>query len=160
MTKAITFTINGKQKTVAPHPDQKLLDVIREDLGLTGTKRGCDNSTCGACTVVLNGKAVKSCNTTMEKADGAEIYTIEGLAKEGKLHPIQKAMSESGAIQCGFCTPGIVMELYALLNANPDTEEKVILNALSKHLCRCTGYEAIQDGALLAQKLVQENKTK
>ena len=161
MTKVFTITVNGKEKTVAPHPDQKLLDVIREDLGLTGTKRGCDNSTCGACTVVLNGKAVKSCNTSMEKADGGIIFTIEGLQKEGKLHPIQKALSESGAIQCGFCTPGIAMELFAVFIENPDAEEKKIMNALSKHLCRCTGYEAIKDGAMVAQQLVKEmNSTK
>lgn len=160
MTKVITFTINGKEKSVVPHPDQKLLDVIREDLGLTGTKRGCDNGTCGACTVVMNGKAVKSCVTAMEKVDGAEIYTIEGLQKEGELHPIQTALSESGAIQCGFCTPGIVMELYATFNENPDADEKKVMNALNKHLCRCTGYEAIKDGALIAQQLVKEKNLK
>ncbi|MBN2556636.1 MAG: (2Fe-2S)-binding protein [Anaerolineales bacterium] len=151
MAETVTFTINGKQRTVPVDPALKLLDVIREDLGLTGTKRGCDNSTCGTCTVVMNGKAVKSCTVALEKADGAEIITIEALA-QGTLHPIQQALIEAGAVQCGFCTPGIVMELYALYSEDLDADEKKILNALNKHLCRCTGYEALWEGALLAQE--------
>lgn len=158
MTERMTFTVNGKERTVDYEPEMMLLDVLREVLNLTGTKHGCDNSTCGTCTVVMNGKAVKSCNTPAAKAAGADVVTVEGLAKDMELHPIQKAISESGAVQCGFCTPGIVMELYGLLEANPDANQTEMENALNKHLCRCTGYEPIKDGALIAQKMIQEKR--
>jgi aerobic-type carbon monoxide dehydrogenase small subunit (CoxS/CutS family) len=158
MSEKITFTLNGVLTTVDVEPDMMLLDVIREVLNLTGTKHGCDNSTCGTCTVVADGKAIKSCNTPVNKVAGATLFTIEGLAKGMELHPIQKALSESGAVQCGFCTPGIIMELYALLESNPEASQQELENALNKHLCRCTGYEPIRDGALMAQKLVQERK--
>jgi aerobic-type carbon monoxide dehydrogenase small subunit (CoxS/CutS family) len=156
MTQKITFKVNGKERTVFPHPDMKLLDVLREELNLTGTKRGCDNSTCGACTVIVNGKAVKSCNFSLDKMEGAEVITIEAIAQGTQLHPVQTALMESGAVQCGFCTPGIVLELVALYENKVDASEDEIMNALNKHLCRCTGYEAIKDGALVAQKLVQQ----
>lgn len=158
MVEKISFTINGKPTTVEVEPDMMVLDVLREVLNLTGTKHGCDNSTCGTCTIVVNGKAVKSCNLPVKKIEGANVLTIEGLAKGTELHPIQKAISESGAIQCGFCTPGIVMELYGLLEEKPEASQPEIESALNKHLCRCTGYEPIRDGALMAQKLVQERK--
>ncbi len=158
MVEKISFTINGKPTTVEVEPDMMVLDVLREVLNLTGTKHGCDNSTCGTCTIVVNGKAVKSCNLPVKKIEGADVLTIEGLAKGTQLHPIQKAISESGAIQCGFCTPGIVMELYGLLEDKPEASQPEIENALNKHLCRCTGYEPIKDGALMAQKLIQERK--
>lgn len=158
MSEKITFTLNGSPTTVDVEPDMLLIDVLREVLNLTGTKRGCDNSTCGTCTVVVNGKATKSCNTAVSKVAGAEIITIEGLAKGMELHPIQKSISESGAVQCGFCTPGIIMELYALLEGNPAATETEMENALNKHLCRCTGYEPIRDGAVMAQKLMQDRK--
>ncbi len=158
MAEKITFTINGKLTTVEVDPEMLVIDVIRDVLNLTGTKRGCDTSVCGTCTIVVNGKATKSCNMPVSKIAGAEVLTVEGLAKGTELHPIQKAISESGAIQCGFCTPGIVMELYGLLEEKPDAAENEIENALNKHLCRCTGYEPIRDGALMAQKLIQERK--
>ncbi len=158
MTEKLTFTVNGQERTIEYEPDMMLLDVIRDVLNLTGTKRGCDNSTCGTCVVVMNGKAIKSCNTPAAKAADAEVLTVEGLAKGTTLHPIQKAIAESGAIQCGFCTSGIVMELFGLLEVNPDASQTEIENALNKHLCRCTGYEPIRDGALIAQKMVQELK--
>ena len=156
MAEKLTFKVNGIERTVEYEPEMMLIDVIRDVLNLTGTKRGCDNSTCGTCVVVLNGKAIKSCNTLAAKAAGGELVTVEGLAKGTELHPIQKAIAESGAVQCGFCTPGIVMELYGMLNTNPDASETEMSNALNKHLCRCTGYEPIKDGALVAQKLVQQ----
>ncbi len=156
MAEKLTFTVNGTERSIEYEPEMMLIDVIRDVLNLTGTKRGCDNSTCGTCVVVMNGKSIKSCNTLASKAAGAEIVTIEGLAKGMELHPIQKAISESGAVQCGFCTPGIVMELFGMLENNPDVSEQEMSNALNKHLCRCTGYEPIRDGALIAQKLVQE----
>lgn len=156
MVEKIHFTINGQQREVEVDPEIMLIDVIREMLDLTGTKRGCDNATCGTCTILLNGKAVKSCNTPVKKASEATIITIEGLAKGKELHPVQKSIAESGAIQCGFCTPGIVMELVGLLDSKPDASETEINNSLNKHLCRCTGYEPIQDGALMAQKIIQD----
>ncbi len=158
MEEKITFTINGKPVTVEVDPETLVIDVIRDVLNLTGTKRGCDNSVCGTCTIVVNGKAVKSCNMAVKKIAGADVVTVEGLAKGTELHPVQKAISESGAVQCGFCTPGIVMELYGLLEEKPDAPINEIENALNKHLCRCTGYEPIRDGALMAQKLVQDRK--
>ncbi len=160
MVEKISFTINGQLRTVEVEPDMMLIDVIRDVLNLTGTKKGCDNSTCGTCTVTVNGKSIKSCNTPVSKVADAEIITVEGLAKGTELHPIQKSIDESGAIQCGFCTPGIVMELYGLLENKPEASELEISNALNKHLCRCTGYEPIKDGALMAQKLVQDRNKK
>lgn len=159
MSEKISLTVNGIPRTVEVEPDVMLIEVLREELNLTGTKHGCDNATCGTCTVIMNGKAIKSCNTPVSKAAGASIVTVEGLARGTELHPVQKAISESGAVQCGFCTPGIVMELVAALDANPDASEQELGNALNKHLCRCTGYEPIRDGALIAQKLVQQRKS-
>jgi aerobic-type carbon monoxide dehydrogenase small subunit (CoxS/CutS family) len=158
MLEKISFTINGKPTTVEAEAEMMVLDVIREVLNLTGTKHGCDNSTCGTCTIVVNGKAVKSCNLPVKRIEGADVLTVEGLAKGTELHPIQKAISESGAIQCGFCTPGIVMELYGLLEEKPEASQTEMETVLNKHLCRCTGYEPIRDGALMAQKLLQERK--
>ncbi len=158
MAEKIHFTINGIQRSVEVEPETMLIEVIREVLNLTGTKKGCDNSTCGTCMVLVNGKAVKSCNTAVAKVAGAEIITVEGLAKGMELHPVQKAIAESGAVQCGFCTPGIVIELVALLESKPDASEREIETALSKHLCRCTGYEPIRDGALIAQQLIKERQ--
>lgn len=158
MEEKITFTINGEARTVEVEPETMLVDVIRDVLNLTGTKVGCDNATCGSCTVVVNGKAVKSCITPVKKVAGAEILTVEGLAKGMTLHPIQKSIAESGAVQCGFCTPGIIMELYGLLENKPGASETELENALNKHLCRCTGYEPIRDGALMAQKIMQDRK--
>lgn len=152
MSDKITFRVNGVERTVTADPQLRLLDVIREQLQLTGTKRGCDNGTCGACVVVVDGQARKSCRLKLEQVAGAEIVTVEGLAQGGDLHPIQTALIEAGAVQCGFCTPGIIMELYALFTVDLEASEDKIINALNKHLCRCTGYEAILEGALLAQK--------
>lgn len=156
MAEKFSFTINGQPRSVEVEPDTLLIDVIRDVLDLTGTKHGCDNATCGTCTVIVNGRAVKSCNTAIAKVAWAEILTVEGLAKGMELHPVQKAIAESGAVQCGFCTPGIVMELVAILDAKPNASEQELSNALNKHLCRCTGYEPIRDGALIAQKVVQD----
>lgn len=155
MTEKISFTINGVPRTVEVEPEMMLIDVIRDVLNLTGTKRGCDNSTCGTCVVVVNGKALKSCNYPIAKAQGAAILTVEGISQGMQLHPVQRALAESGAVQCGFCTPGIVMELYALLEEKPEASEQEMLNALNKHLCRCNGYEPILGGAKVAQQLAK-----
>ena len=158
MSDPITFILNGATRTVTPEPHMKLLDVLRDQLNLTGTKRGCDNSTCGACVVVVNGKAVKSCNYNLAKLEGAEVVTIEGVAHGTQLHPIQEALIEAGSVQCGYCTPGIILELYALFTDTPDASRDDIGKALNKHLCRCTGYEAIVEGALLAQRKLLAQK--
>lgn len=154
----IKFKVNGIEKILEVEGNENLLDILREKLNLTGAKRGCDDASCGTCIVIVNGEAVKSCIYSVKKLNGAEVLTIEGLAKDGELHPIQKAMIDSGAVQCGYCTPGIVMELYALFNKNLDADENEIIDALDKHLCRCTGYEAILDGAKLAQRYLKQNK--
>lgn len=148
----ITITVNGTERSVEIEGWEPLVEVLREKMGLTGTKRGCDDASCGACVVVVNGAAIKSCVYPAKKADGADVRTIEGVSDGMALHPIQEALIETGAVQCGYCIPGIVMELYALFTKKPDAAEKEIVNALSKHLCRCTGYEAILEGAKLAQR--------
>lgn len=156
----LEFTVNGIPRKVLLEEGRIMLsDVLRDFLGLTGTKVGCGAGQCGSCTVVMNGDAVTSCVVPAAKAQGSEVLTIEGLAKEGKLHPIQEAFIEADAIQCGFCTPGLIMRLYAVLTKDPHASEEVLKEAVNKHLCRCTGYETILDAALLAQKkmLNEEN---
>ena len=152
MAESITFTVNGTERTVVTQPARFLLDILRDELHLTGAKRGCDNGTCGTCVVVLDERAVKSCIIPVEKLDGTTVLTVEGLSDGKTLHPIQQALIEAGAVQCGFCIPGIVMELYALFEKELDATEDRIRRALNRHLCRCTGYEAIWEGALLAQE--------
>jgi len=152
MAEKITLTVNHRKYTVEIEGWERLIYVLRDKLGLTGTKQGCDDLSCGACTVVLNGKAVQSCNLPAKRAAGADIVTIEGLAQGTRLHPIQEALIEAGAVQCGFCIPGIAMRLYSLFGENVNATEPEIIDALEDHLCRCTGYEAILAGARLAQK--------
>jgi carbon-monoxide dehydrogenase small subunit len=158
--QSITITLNGEEKTVYFEGSETLLDILRDNLDLTGTKYGCGQGACGACTVVVNGKAVRSCMVLFRRLDSAEILTIEGLSKDGKLHPIQRAFIDEDAIHCGFCTPGIVMELYALFNQNPDASEEEIKKALNGHLCRCTGYLPLIEAAKLAQKYYKESLNK
>jgi carbon-monoxide dehydrogenase small subunit len=152
MSEKITLTVNHIPYTVEIEGWERLLDVLRDRLGLTGTKQGCDDLSCGACTVVVNGEPVKSCKMSAQRADGAEVVTIEGLAQGTRLHPIQEGLIEAGAVQCGFCIPGIAMELYGLFEKNLEASEEEILDALEDHLCRCTGYEPILEGAKLAQR--------
>ncbi len=161
MAEAITFKINGETKTVAIEGHEKLIEILREKLDLTGTKCGCDDASCGACTVVVNGEAKKSCVFPHAKLNGAEVTTIEGMTgKDGGLHPIQQAMIDGGAVQCGYCIPGIVMELHALYSRNLEAGEAEITEALSRHFCRCTGYEAIMKSALLAQEYLKKGRKK
>lgn len=149
----ITLRVNGIQHTVTIEDGRiMLVDVLRDKLGLTGTKVGCGAGHCGTCTVIMNGDAVTSCIIPAVKADGADILTIEGLANGYKLHPIQEAFIEAGAVQCGFCTPGLIMRTYDLLTKNPRPSEEEIMSAVNKHLCRCTGYEAILDAIRVAQE--------
>ncbi len=149
----ISLKVNGIQHTVEIEEGRiTLLDVLRDKLDLTGSKLGCGVGKCGACTVIMNGEAVTSCTTLASKADGAEVLTIEGLSVGYSLHPIQEAFIETGAVQCGFCTPGLIMRIYDLLSKKPSASGEDILKALNKHLCRCTGYETILEAVKLAQK--------
>lgn len=144
MKRGLELRVNGEEYTIEVESHRTLLEVIRNDLGLTGTKLGCGGGECGACTVILNGRAVKSCLMLAYDANNKEIWTIEGLTKkEGDLHPLQRAFIKFGAIQCGFCTPGMIMTGKALLDQNPHPSERQIKDALAGNLCRCTGYVKI-----------------
>jgi carbon-monoxide dehydrogenase small subunit len=137
----VTFGVNGKQVVVDSLPNRTLLDVLREDLGLTGVKDACGGEgECGACTVIMDGKSVNSCMVFIGQVEGCSIETIEGLAKDGELHPLQRAFAEAGAVQCGYCTPGAIMSAKALLQENPHPSDEEIREGLSGNLCRCTGY--------------------
>ncbi len=137
------MTVNGAQQSAEVEPRLLLVHFLRETLGLTGTHVGCDTSNCGACTVHLNGEAVKSCTVLAVQADGAAVTTIEGMGAEGDLHPLQEAFWEHHGLQCGFCTPGMMLTAIALLAENPDPSEEEIRWAISGQICRCTGYSTI-----------------
>lgn len=139
----IGITVNGVRREAEVEPRELLVYFLREGLGLTGTVVGCDTSSCGSCTVLLNGESVKSCTVLAVQADGCEVTTIEGLASNGELHPIQQAFHENHALQCGFCTPGMIMQAVSLLNENPDPSDQEIREGLEGNLCRCTGYQNI-----------------
>jgi aerobic-type carbon monoxide dehydrogenase small subunit (CoxS/CutS family) len=143
MEKNIRFKLNGKDVRVNTLPDRMLLWILRSDLGKTGTKHSCGEGFCGACTVIVNKKAVMSCQYPVKNVDGKEVLTIEGLAKNGSLHPLQTAFMEHNALQCGFCTPGMIMGAYALLIKNPRPSEKEIAENMEGHLCRCASYNRI-----------------
>jgi carbon-monoxide dehydrogenase small subunit len=140
---SISVTVNGTVHTSEVEPRLLLVHYLREVLDLTGTHVGCDTTSCGACTVILNGAAVKSCTLFAVQADGGKIMTIEGLANNGELHPLQEGFWEKHGLQCGYCTPGMIMSAYDLLQRNPDPSEQEIRNGLSGNLCRCTGYHNI-----------------
>ena len=151
----ITLKVNGTEHAVEIEEGRvTLLDVLRDKLDLTGTKLGCGVGKCGACTVIMNGEAVTSCTVLAKKADGAEVLTVEGLSDGYTLHPVQEAFIEAGAVQCGFCTPGLIMRTYDLLKKNPNASGDDMREALRKHLCRCTGYEAILQAVKLARKKI------
>ena len=143
MTKTIRFRLNGKPTTIETDGDRTLLWVLRTDLGLTGTKYGCGEGICGACTVVVGGEAVRSCTVPVSSVAGKEVLTIEGLALDGKLHPLQQAFAEHGGFQCGYCTPGMIMNAYALLHANPTASREAIVKGLEDNLCRCGAHQRI-----------------
>ena len=148
----ITVTVNGDVELVDVLSNMTLLQMLREKLGLTGTKNGCAAGECGACTVMLNGEPVNSCLVLAAECDGAEVVTVEGIAKDGKLDPVQEALIDEGGIQCGFCTPGVVVSSRALLNRNPNPTDYEIRDALIGNLCRCTGYLSIIDAVKKAAK--------
>jgi carbon-monoxide dehydrogenase small subunit len=141
--RKIAVTVNGERREAEVEPRQLLVYFLREQLGLTGTNVGCDTSSCGACTVLLGGESVKSCTLLAVQADGAEVTTIEGLARDGELHPVQRAFHEQHALQCGYCTPGMVQAAVSLLQDHPKPSEQEIRLALEGNLCRCTGYHNI-----------------
>jgi aerobic-type carbon monoxide dehydrogenase small subunit (CoxS/CutS family) len=143
MKKELKFKVNGQPYDLFVKPKTLLSEVLRDELGLTGTKRGCNSSSCGACTVMLNGMSVKSCSVLALQANGAEVITVEGLAKGNKLSPLQRAFLDHGSFQCGFCTPGMLMSSTALLTENPKPTKEEIKEGIDGNICRCTGYNSI-----------------
>jgi aerobic carbon-monoxide dehydrogenase small subunit len=154
--KELHITINGDEHQLLVATHRTLLEVIRDEVGLTGTKNGCGAGECGACTVLLDGEPVNSCLVLAHEAEGREVLTIEGLARGGVLHPVQAAFVEEGAIQCGYCTPGMVLTSKALLDKNPNPSRQEILDGLKGNLCRCTGYVKILEAVETARCLLEE----
>ncbi len=154
----IVLTVNGRTHEVEVEPRERLIDVLRYKLGHTGVKEGCGTGDCGACTILLNGKPVTSCLVLAVSANGKSITTVEGIAQDGKLHPVQQAFVEYGAVQCGFCTPGFIVNAVALLNENPNPDIDTIRYWLAGNLCRCTGYQKIIKAVLAAAEAMREQK--
>ena len=149
---AIQLKVNGKPHSVTVEPRMLLVELLREALDLTGTHVGCDTTYCGACTVLMNGAAVKSCTIFAVQADGAEILTVEGLEKDGRLHPIQKAFGDAYGLQCGYCTPGLMLSALQLVTTNPEPSDRDIRKAIAGNTCRCTGYQNIFKAIRLASQ--------
>ncbi len=154
--KTINLKINGRKRQIEIEENERLLDIIREGFHLTGTKEGCGEGECGACSVLLNGKLVNACMIMAFQAEDSEVITIEGLGENEKLDPIQQAFIDTGAVQCGFCTPGMVLSAKALLMKNPTPTKQEIRRGISGNLCRCTGYEKIVEAVELAAKRIAE----
>jgi len=157
--RQIRMTINGASYEALVEPRTTLVDFLRADLGLTGTHVGCEHGVCGACTVLVDGKAVRSCIMLAIQADGATLMTVEGLERDGELHPIQQAFLEGHGLQCGFCTPGFLMTIYELLQHSPDPDDEEIMDALGGQICRCTGYQAILASVRLAVTKLRDART-
>ncbi len=153
---SVRLAVNGKPCSLAVEPRMLLVELLREALDLTGTHVGCDTTYCGACTVLMNGAAVKSCTVFAVQADGAEITTVEGLEKDGQLHPIQKAFGDAHGLQCGYCTPGLMLSTLQLLSKNNDPSEKEMRRAIAGNTCRCTGYQNILRAIALAASNMRE----
>jgi carbon-monoxide dehydrogenase small subunit len=153
--RLVQLRVNGEQYDVVVSPNETLVEVLRERLELTGTKMGCGEGACGTCTVLLDGKPIRSCLTLAVEVQGKEIMTIEGLAKDGQLHPVQEAFIEHGAIQCGFCSPAMILTSKALLDENPHPSEEEVRHAISGVVCRCTGYTKIVEAVMAAADSVQ-----
>jgi len=148
----INLKINGEPYEVSIKPNMTLLDFLRDEIGLTGTKKGCDTGQCGACTVLLDGKPINSCLVLAVDANGKEILTVEGLNRDGKLHPLQETFIQEGAVQCGYCTSGMLLSAKALLDENPTPGEEEVKKAIAGNLCRCTGYVRIVKAVLMAAR--------
>jgi aerobic carbon-monoxide dehydrogenase small subunit len=159
-TQKIAVKVNGIEQLQEVEPRLLLVDFIRDVIGLTGTHVGCDSSICGACTVMLNGSAIKSCTALAVQANGAELLTIEGLAQGDTLHPLQQSFWECHGLQCGFCTPGMIFAAYQLLQRNPNPTEKEIRHSLDGNLCRCTGYQHIVDSVRSAAKMMSKKPSR
>jgi len=153
--RRVTITVNGERRTADVEPRLLLAHLLRQGLKLTGTHTGCDTTNCGACTVLVDGKAVKSCTMLAVQADGHEVTTVEGLGGAGELHPLQESFRDEHGLQCGFCTPGMMLTAKALLDETPDPSEDEVRWALSGNLCRCTGYQNIVKSVLLAAQRMQ-----
>ena len=156
--KPLQMTVNGRQRQLLVAPYYSLLDTLRDELQLTGTKKGCDEGDCGACTILLNGKPVTSCLILALSAQDADITTIEGLASTEALHPVQQAFIERGGLQCGFCTPGLIMAATGLLQENPSPTEEEVKFAIGGNLCRCTGYTKVVEAIILAAERMESQK--
>lgn len=156
--KMLSFLLNGENTLVEVSPSDMLVDVLRDKLLLTGTKKGCGKGECGACTVIMNGEAVNSCMVPALKAEGSVVETIEGIGSPDRLHPLQESFVEHGAIQCGFCTPGMIMSAKALLDKNPEPGHEDIREAVSGNICRCTGYVKIEKAVSAAAKQIREQQ--
>jgi carbon-monoxide dehydrogenase small subunit len=157
MTRVIQLNVNGDIYDVSVKPNETLLDVIRDRLGLTGTKKGCDTGQCGSCSVLLEGKPINSCLVLAVEAHGKDILTVEGLAKNGQFHPLQEAFVQEGAVQCGYCTPGMLLSAKALLDENPNPTEEKVKEAIAGNLCRCTGYVKIVKAILTAAEKISHD---
>jgi carbon-monoxide dehydrogenase small subunit len=158
MMRPLRLKINGDDVEVMVHPNSTLLDLLRDELDLTGAKQGCGEGDCGACTVLLDGAPVSSCLMLALQAEGCEVLTVEGLAEKGRLHPIQRAFIEVGGVQCGFCTPGMLLTAKGLLDANPDPSDREIREAIAGNLCRCTGYQKIVEAISAAAAELREDQ--
>ncbi len=156
MTLEVAVTVNGQRRSAGVDARRTLADFLRHDLGLTGTHLGCEHGVCGSCTVLVDGASARSCLMLAVQASGTEITTIEGLAVDGELNPLQQAMRDSHGFQCGFCTPGFMMTATELLRENPRPSEAQVREAISGNVCRCTGYQSIVDGILRAAELTDE----
>jgi carbon-monoxide dehydrogenase small subunit len=153
--RTVRFTVNGKRYETTVEPRMTLVDMLRIELGLVGTHVGCEHGVCGACTILVNGQAARSCIMLGVQADGAELMTIEGLHHDGELHPIQQAFIDGHGVQCGFCTPGFIMTVYELLSNNPVPSDEDIYDALGGNICRCTGYESIIRSVKIAAEKIR-----
>ncbi len=153
----ISLMVNGRPREIEVEPHELLLDVVRDRLGLTGAKRSCDVQVCGACTLLLDGRPVSSCTLLAFEARGRELLTIEGLASDGKLHPLQESFIENGGLQCGFCTPGMILAAKALLDENPDPSEEELVHFMHGNICRCTGYKKIIESILAGAKKMRSS---
>jgi aerobic-type carbon monoxide dehydrogenase small subunit (CoxS/CutS family) len=158
LKQIIVLNVNDEFYEVAVEPHRTLLEVLRDTLGLTGTKKACDEGECGACTVLMDSKPVSSCLVLAVEAQGKRITTIEGLADDGELHPLQQAFLEHGAFQCGFCTPGMLMAAAGMLNENPKPTEEEARRAIAGNLCRCTGYTRVAEAILIAAEKIRQSQ--
>jgi carbon-monoxide dehydrogenase small subunit len=158
-TIPVSFILNGRPQEIEVEPHELLLDVVRERLGLTGTKRSCDVEVCGACTLLVDGRPISACTTLALEVRGRSVLTIEGLAADGKLHPLQQAFIDHGGFQCGFCTPGMILSAKVLLDENPDPTEEELKHFMHGNICRCTGYKKIIESIMAAAKLMGGNRS-